>query len=140
MFLGLVPACTIVGGGIGSTIPDYRPATVDDANSGMINVGERVAVVRASDGYEYMGRFQGADAVGIRVETDHALVTIERSDVRSMAVARGSHWLEGGAMGFAADVTVALLVGTHLARGLPDTSSVGNFHIGSDGVTVGARH
>ena len=73
------------------------------------------------------------------MDTGSRLVSIDLSDVRSVSVAHGSYWLEGAALGLAVDVTVALLVGTRLAHSYPDTSSFGNVHIGSDGVTVGAR-
>jgi hypothetical protein len=110
-----------------------------EARDGAIDSGDRIAVVRASDGAEFVGKFRGVDATGLQVDTREALVTIPPSDVRSMSVARGNYWLEGAVAGLVLDVTVLLLYGTRLARSYPDTSSFGNIHIGSDGVTVGAH-
>src|SRR5436190_185045 len=72
--LGLLPSCTLAGGAIGSTVPDYTPATVEDAREGSVNVGEKVAVVRASDGQRFVGAFRGANAVGLSVDTGHEVV------------------------------------------------------------------
>lgn len=135
----LAPSCTLAGGAIGSAVPDYTPASVGEARDGIVNVGERISVVRASDGLELVGKYRGLDASGLQVDTGARLVTIDPSDVRSMSVARGSHWKEGAALGLAIDVAVVIWAGTRLSEAYPDTSSVGNVHIGSDGVTVGAR-
>lgn len=135
----LVPSCTLAGGAIGSAVPDYMPASVGEARDGVVNMGERVSIVRASDGVEVVGKYRGIDAAGIEVDTGERLVTIDPSDVRSMSVARGSHWKEGAALGLAVDVAVVIWAGTRMSDAYPDTSSVGNVHVGSDGVTVGAR-
>src|SRR5207249_629673 len=44
-----LPACTIAGGAIGSTLPDYTPSSVLGARDGSVHVGEKIAVVRNSD-------------------------------------------------------------------------------------------
>jgi hypothetical protein len=131
-------ACTLAGGAIGSAFPRYSPASVGEAKDGIVGDGEKVAVVRGSDGAEIVGRFRGFDARGLEVDTGAGLVAVDPSDVRSVSVLQGSHWLEGAALGFAVDVTVALIVGPRLAELYPDTSQLGRIHIGSDGVTVGA--
>jgi len=135
----LVPSCTLAGGAIGSAVPKYSPASVGEARDGIVKVGERIAVVRASDGVEVVGKFRGLDAAGLEVDTDERLVTIDPSDVRSMSIALGNHWTEGAALGLAVDVAVAVWAGTRLAQAYPDTSSIGNIHVGADGVTVGAH-
>jgi hypothetical protein len=133
------PSCTLVGAGIGSTMPDYSPASVGEARDGIVNVGERIAVVRSSDGVEVVGKYRGLDAAGLEVDTDDRLVTIDPADVKSISVARGTYWKEGAVIGLAVDVAVAIWVGTRLSNAYTDTSSVGNLHVGSDGVTVGAH-
>jgi len=120
-------------------VPNYTPASVGQARDGILNVGERVSVVRASDGVEVVGRFRGLDAAGLEVDTRERLVTIDPSDVRSISVAQGTYWMQGAAIGLAVDVAVAIWAGTRLAPLYPDTSSIGNIHIGSDGVTVGTN-
>lgn len=137
--VSFLPSCTLAGGFVGSTIPDYRPATVGEARDGALTVGSRVAVVRESDGAEIVGKFRGVDAAGFEVATDDRLVAVDPSDIRSVSVANGTYWFEGAAVGLAADVAFAILLGSTLANRYPDTSAVGNIHVGSDGVTVGAR-
>ena len=134
-----LPACTLAGGAVGSTIPDYTPASVAETRDGSVSAGEKIAVVRESDGEEIVGKFRGIDSLGLAVETDQELVTIDPSDVRSVRVARDNHWLEGAAIGLAVDVAFVVFVGTRTAHAYPDTTALGGDHIGSDGVTVGAR-
>jgi hypothetical protein len=139
VFAGLLPSCTLAGGFVGSQVPSYTPASVGDARDGLVNDGERVSVVRASDGAEVVGTYRGLDAAGLEIDAGDRLVSIDPSDVRSVSVSHGTYWAQGAAIGLALDVAVAIWAGTRLAPYYPDTSGIGNIHIGSDGVTVGAR-
>lgn len=120
-------------------MPDYTPASMAEARDGAVGYGERIAVVRDSDGARFVGTFRGVDSLGLEVETDRELIAIEPSDVRGVSVARSNYWLEGAMVGLAADIAVVVLVGTRISHAYPDTRSVGSIHIGSDGVTVGAH-
>jgi hypothetical protein len=120
-------------------VPNYTPASVGEARDGIVNTGEKISVVRASDGVEVVGKFRGVDAAGLEVDTGDKLVTVDPSDVRSIAVAHGNYWMQGAALGLAVDVAVAVWAGTRLAEYYPDTSGIGNIHVGADGVTVGAH-
>jgi hypothetical protein len=135
----LVPSCTLAGGAIGSTVPNYAPVSVRDARDGIVGIGEEISIVRASDGVEVAGKFRGLDAAGLEVDTGDRLVTIDPSDVRSMSIAQGTYWTQGAAIGLAVDVAIAVWAGTRLGSPYPDTSSAGNVHVGADGITVGAH-
>jgi len=134
-----VSGCTLAGGLVGSSVPEYTPTSIESARDGMVSNGERVAVVRASDGARFVGAFRGVDSGGIEIQTDDALVSVETWDVQGLSVARGNYWLEGALIGLAIDITVVVVARSETSHAYPDTSTFGNIHIGSDGVTVGGR-
>lgn len=130
------PGCAILGAGIGSTIPKYEPLS-DEPLVEEASLGQRVRVVRASDGREFAGRYGGVYDEKLWLTTPTGSSSVDARDVKSARVASGDHWLEGFFVGLGVDVVVLTVVGSNLRYFFPKTNS--NVSVGADGVNVAGQ-
>lgn len=125
--------CAILGAGIGSTIPKYEPLSEEPIVK-EASLGQRVRVVRASDGHEFAGRYAGVYDEKLWIATPEGASAVDAHDVKSARVASGDHWLEGFVVGLGVDLAVLTIVGSNLRYFFPRTGS--NVSVGADGVNV----
>jgi hypothetical protein len=137
--LGAVFSCTgcaILGAGIGSTIPRYEPLSeepiIEEAS-----LGQRVRVVRASDGREFAGRYAGVYDEKLWIATPGGSASVDAGDVKSARVASGDHWIEGFFIGLGVDVVVLTVVGSNLRYFFPRADR--NVSVGAAGVDVAGQ-
>jgi hypothetical protein len=128
--------CTIIGAGVGSTIPKYEPLPLGDATE-PASLGERVRIVRASGGPEVSGSYDGVYDEKLWVRTADGSTSVDVRDVKEVRVVADNHWLEGLFIGLAVDIAAVAIVGSNIRHIFPpDNSSV---NVGGDGVSVTGR-
>jgi hypothetical protein len=128
--------CAIIGAGIGSTIPKYEPLSREPFIE-QASMGQKMHAVRASDGREFSGRYEGVYDEKLWIGTPSGSSSIDAHDVKSARVAADDHWLEGFFIGLGVDVAVITIVGANLRYFFPKSNS--QVHVGADGVDVAGR-
>jgi hypothetical protein len=136
--LALLPCtgCAVIGAGIGSTIPKYEPLSREPVTN-RASVGQELRIVRASDGREISGRYEGAYDDKLWVRTPEKSSSVDVGDVKSAKVVADNHWLEGFLIGLGVDVAVLAVVGANIGHLFPKTNT--SLSVGADGVNVAGR-